>query len=45
MIKLHAISNEDRGEIRGRIFDILKERKEILFAYLHGSFLEDNLNV
>ena len=41
MIKLHAISNVDRGEIRGAIFDILKERKEILFAYLHGSFLED----
>ncbi|MDI6811241.1 MAG: nucleotidyltransferase domain-containing protein [archaeon] len=42
MMKVHAISGAEKEEIKRRIVDVLEKRTEILFAYLHGSFLEEN---
>ncbi|MCK4732433.1 MAG: nucleotidyltransferase domain-containing protein [Methanophagales archaeon] len=40
MMKIYAIGKAKKEEVQRRIVDILKERREILFAYLHGSFFE-----
>jgi len=41
-MKIYNIGKEQKEEVQRRIADILKERREIIFAYLHGSFLEGN---
>jgi len=40
-MKIYAVSRKDKDKIQRMIVDILKERKEITFAYLHGSFVKD----
>ena len=42
MMEPYAISKDEKEEIRRRIVALLKTRREILFAYLHGSFLKDD---
>lgn len=39
-MKVYAISKEEKEEVRRVIIDALKDKGEIIFAYLHGSFLE-----
>lgn len=39
MMKVYTA--EDKIEIQERIVKILKDKQEIFFTYLHGSFLED----
>ena len=41
-MKIYAASRKDKDKIQRMIVDILKERKEIIFAYLHGSFVKDD---
>lgn len=38
----YEVSKEQKEEIKQKITFLLKGREEINFAYLHGSFLEDN---
>jgi len=42
MMKIYDLGKEQKEEVQRRIADILEERREITFAYLHGSFLEGN---
>ncbi len=39
-MKIYAIGEDQKEEVQKRMGDILKERREIIFAYLHGSFFE-----
>lgn len=39
-MKIYCIEESARDEIQRVITDSLKEKEEIIFAYLHGSFLE-----
>ena len=36
----HTVSRKQRDEIQKGIADVLKDGGDIMFAYLHGSFLE-----
>ena len=36
---IYTIGKEQKDEIRVMIVDVLKERQDIIFAYLYGSFL------
>ncbi len=38
-MKIYNISKEQKDELRAMIVDVLKARQDIIFAYLHGSFL------
>jgi len=38
-MKVHTLSNIQKKEIIDKVIRILKKREEIVFAYLHGSFL------
>ena len=40
-MKVYTVSEKNGNKIQKRISDILENRKEITFAYLHGSFLSD----
>ena len=42
MMEPYAISKDEKEEIRRRIVAVLKTKREILFAYLHGSFVKDD---
>lgn len=42
MIKPYTVRKDQKGKIREKITDILKNKQEQVFAYLHGSFLEGN---
>ena len=39
-LKKHKISDSEKEKILGKIIDNLKDENSIIFAYLHGSFLE-----
>jgi len=39
---VHVINKEQREEIKKKMADFLWENPDIIFAYLHGSFLEDD---
>lgn len=39
---VHVINKEQKEAIRKRVADFLHKRPEISFAYLHGSFLEND---
>jgi Nucleotidyltransferase domain. len=39
---VHVINKEQKEDIEERVTDFLRKRHEIVFAYLHGSFLEGN---
>lgn len=41
-LKTNKISKYKKEQIKDKITCILNKRDEIIFAYLHGSFLEDN---
>ena len=40
-MKVYRLSIPERKAIREQIKDYLKSRKDVLFAYIHGSFLEN----
>ncbi len=41
-MKIHAIGKNQKRELEKKIVDVLNGRGEVVFAYLHGSFLEGN---
>ncbi|USS41007.1 nucleotidyltransferase domain-containing protein [Thermococcus aggregans] len=40
-MKVYNLSASERKALKERIKDYLKSRREVLFAYIHGSFLEN----
>ncbi|HII67643.1 MAG TPA: nucleotidyltransferase domain-containing protein, partial [Thermococcaceae archaeon] len=40
-MRIYNLPSEDREKIKKRITDFLINRKEVLFAYIHGSFIEN----
>jgi len=40
-MRIYDVPFEDREKIKKRITDFLINRKEVLFAYIHGSFIEN----
>jgi uncharacterized protein len=41
-MKAYQLSKEEKQEIKDRISSFLGQRKEIIFAYIHGSFISAN---
>ena len=37
---VHVINKEQKEDIKKRMADFLQEKPDVIFAYLHGSFLE-----
>lgn len=41
-MKMYSLSQSDKDQVRTLLAALLRKRKEILFAYLHGSFAESD---
>ncbi len=39
-MKLYNLTNSEKENIKEKISGLLKKREEIIFSYIHGSFLE-----
>ncbi len=41
-MKVHCTKEVEREKVVKKLADILKKREEVIFAYIHGSFLKGN---
>jgi len=41
-VKVHCTKEVEREKVVKKLTDILKKREEVIFAYIHGSFLKGN---
>ncbi len=41
-MKVHCTKEVEREKVVKKLTDILKKREEVIFAYIHGSFLKGN---
>jgi hypothetical protein len=39
--KLHRLSLQEKQEVRRHIAELIESQKEVVFAYLYGSFIEE----
>jgi len=41
--KLHSLSQEEKRRIRVRLSELMIARREVLFSYIHGPFINEDV--